>query len=98
MQKVPAVGGAAFLLTAADPVELGIIESKLRAAQIPAFKKFREAGDPLNIVMGAPIYGVDLYVPSEQLEAAKELIEQADYSGDPDLLSGIGGNGEPQED
>ena len=67
----------AFLLTAADSIEAGMIEALLNANDIPVLKKYKESGGYLKIVMGDSIYGVDLFVPAELLDKACEIIENS---------------------
>lgn len=67
----------AFLLTAADSIEAGMIEALLNANDIPVLKKYKESGGYIKIVMGDSIYGVDLYVPAELLDKACEIIENS---------------------
>lgn len=65
----------AFLLSAADSIEAGMIEQLLNANGIPVLKKYKGMGGFLKIYMGDSIYGVDLYVPAELLDKAREIIE-----------------------
>lgn len=64
-----------FLCTAKDSFEADILESKLRSEGIPSLKKFKGAGNFLEIFMGSnSAYPIDLYVPEESLEDARNVI------------------------
>ena len=64
-----------YLCTAKDSFEADLLESKLRSEGIPSIKKFKGAGNFLEIFMGSnSAYPIDLYVPEETLEDAKNII------------------------
>ncbi len=63
-----------FLTTVTNGIEADVIEALLRSNNIPLLKKYKEAGAYLDIYMGSTNMGIDLYVPSNMLEQAKELI------------------------
>lgn len=63
-----------FLTTVTNGIEADVIEALLRSNKIPLLKKYKEAGAYLDIYMGSTNMGIDLYVPSNMLEQAKELI------------------------
>jgi len=63
-----------FLITAKDTINAEMMESMLNDHGIPVLKKYRETGGYLNIYMGMTNYGVDLYVPSQSIDQAKEVI------------------------
>lgn len=67
----------AFLLSAADSIEAGMIEALLNVNDIPVLKKYNGSGDYLKILMGNSIYGVDLFVPAGLLDKAAEIIENS---------------------
>ncbi len=69
------VDNSIFLKNVADEFEAGVIESKLKEAEIPVIRKYKEAGSYINIYMGNTVYGIDLYVPSQLFVEAKEIIE-----------------------
>ncbi|MGI6085421.1 MAG: hypothetical protein ACOYIF_08245 [Acetivibrionales bacterium] len=79
--------GQAFLLTASDSIEAGIIESKLKASNIPVYKKYRGAGAYLNLVLGNTSMGIDLFVPKEKLDEAIGIINSASDISDEEILS-----------
>lgn len=64
-----------FLCTTKDSMEADILESKLRSEGIPCLKKYRGASNFLEIAMGQnTAFPIDLYVPEETLEDAKNII------------------------
>ncbi len=72
-----------YLCTAKDSFEADILESKLRSEGIPSIKKFRGASNFLEIFMGSnSAYPIDIYVPEETLEDAKNIIVAIPLVGD----------------
>lgn len=68
--------GGVFLVTAEDSLQADIFESKLRGEGIPCLRKYKGAGNFMEIAMGQSLaYPIDLYVPKETLEDAKNIIE-----------------------
>lgn len=65
----------AFLMSVSTGMEADMIESLLKANEIPVLRKYREAGGYLMVIMGDTVYGVDLYVPEDLLCKARELVE-----------------------
>jgi len=64
-----------YLCTAKDSFEADILESKLRSEGIPSIKKFKGASNFLEIFMGTnSAFPIDIYVPAETLEDAKNII------------------------
>lgn len=64
-----------YLCTVKNSFEADLLESKLRSEGIPSIKKFKGAGNFLEIFMGSnSAYPIDLYVPGEALEDAKNII------------------------
>lgn len=55
--------------------EAGIIESLLKSYGIQVLRKDRGAGAYLRIYMGLSNLGIDLYVPENQLDEARILID-----------------------
>jgi len=64
----------ALLCTVNDNTEVAGIESLLRSCDIPVMIKWRHAGDTMIICMAVSSFGADIYVPSKQLERAKDLL------------------------
>ena len=72
-----------YLCTAKDSLEADILESKLRSEGIPSLKKFKGAGNFLEIFMGSSsTCPIELYVPEESLEDAKNIIVAVPILGD----------------
>jgi len=64
-----------YLTTAMNSLEADILESKLRAESIPSIKRYKGAGNAMEIIMGSTYsYPIDLYVPEETLEDARNII------------------------
>jgi hypothetical protein len=64
-----------YLCTANDSMEADIFESKLRGEGIPCERRWKGAGNFLEIFMGTnTICPVDIYVPAESLEDAQNVI------------------------
>lgn len=64
-----------YLCTTKNSFEADLLESKLRSEGIPSIKKFKGAGNFLEIFMGSnSAYPIDIYVPEEALEDAKNII------------------------
>ena len=72
----------ALLITACNAIEADLLESKLKAYGIPVLRKYKGFGDYLNIYMGATPFGVDLYVPAELLEKARDIVSIQDVPDD----------------
>ncbi len=75
-----------YLCTADTSLEADILESKLFSEGIPVIRKYIGASNFLEIAMGQSLtYPIELYVPEEMLEDAKNIIvpvplEDDDYS------------------
>jgi len=67
----------AFLVNFEDDREVVIIESLLASCGIPLHRKYKGLGGYFKILTGMSAFGVDLYVPKSQLEAAKEILNSA---------------------
>ena len=63
-----------FLCTANNSLEASILESKLEGEGIPSERRYRNAGNYLEIFMGASSYPIDIYVPEPALEDAQNVI------------------------
>ena len=98
-----------FLCTANNSLEASILESKLTGEGIPSERRYRNAGNYLEIFMGASSYPIDIYVPEQALEDAKNIILAFPLNGEPvnfdeltdeeiDRLVGIGEFSDVDED
>ena len=65
----------AHLTTAHDNVELSIIRSILEGEMIPYSIKERGSGGVMRVIAGYSMYGTDIFVPTELLEKATELLD-----------------------
>ena len=64
-----------YLLSAQNSLEADIIESKLRAEGIPCVKNYRGASNFMEIALGSnTIQDIEIYVPEEMLERAKDAL------------------------
>ena len=64
-----------YLTTAMDSLEADILESKLRGEGIPVIKKYKGAGNAMEIIMGSSYsYPIELFVPEDTLEDARNII------------------------
>lgn len=64
-----------YLTTAKNTLEADILESKLNSEGIPVIRKYKGAGNAMEIIMGNTLtYPIDLFVPEETLEDAKNII------------------------
>ena len=67
--------GWAFLKNVADDQEAVLVESVLGTESIPVQRKYKEAGNYLEVYMGMSRYGIDIFVPEDTLELAKGLLD-----------------------
>ncbi|WP_164914397.1 putative signal transducing protein [Aminipila luticellarii] len=64
-----------YLCTAKDSFDADLLESKLRSEDIPCERRYQGAGNFLEIALGAnSTFPIDIYVPEETLEDAKNII------------------------
>ncbi|NLJ57819.1 MAG: DUF2007 domain-containing protein [Tissierellia bacterium] len=66
----------ALLLSGLSTMEASIIISKLKSFGIPVLKKTKGTGQLMEIYTGSNPYGTDIYVPSDMVEFAMELLEK----------------------
>lgn len=67
--------GGVYLTTAKTSLEADILESKLRSEGIPCLKKYKGPSNAVEIIMGSNfMFPIDLYVPEETLEDARNII------------------------
>lgn len=64
-----------LLISNLSTIESEIIIAKLKSYGIPALKKSKGTGDIMEIYTGVNMYGIDIYVPSDMIELAKELLK-----------------------
>ena len=78
----------AFLTSVGDLVEADIVIALLESEGIPVRKKHNLTGDYLEVFANITPFGIDLYVPPEELERAKELIAAPVEITDEDVFAG----------
>ena len=66
--------GFAVLTTVFSNEELLVLKGILESADIPFLAKARGAGGAVGVIMGFNMYGTDIYVREEDLEAAEQLL------------------------
>ncbi len=74
--------GQELLMTVYNPSELVVVESILNDAEIPYLKKERGAGGSMKIIAGYSVFGTDIFVLSEHIEAAKAIFSSAEFVDD----------------
>lgn len=67
--------GWKYLANVSDEHEADIVESMLGANGIPVYRKHREGGDYMTIYTGTSLFGIDIFVPADQLDTAKGLLK-----------------------
>lgn len=75
MSKDNSMEGWSFVKNVADEQEAVLVESVLGTENILVQRKYKEAGNYMEVYMGMSKYGIDLYVPDNTLELAKGLLE-----------------------
>ncbi|MDD4188957.1 MAG: DUF2007 domain-containing protein [Eubacteriales bacterium] len=63
------------LVNVSNQIEFSIIKSLLDMAEIPAVKKVGNLGGYAEILTGISFEGIDIYVPEDRYEEAREMIE-----------------------
>ena len=63
-----------LLIENLNTVDAAIISSILESYDIPHIKKSKGSGGLMEIYTGINNYGIDIYVPADALQVAKELI------------------------
>lgn len=72
-----------YLTTAKNSLEADILESKLRGEGIPSIRRYRGASNAMEIIMGTnTAFPIELYVPEETLEDARNIIIAIPLVGD----------------
>jgi hypothetical protein len=85
-KKIVPPEGMALLITADDKIAADVLESKLEAYGIQTTRKYRETGAYLTILLGNSAYGIDIFVPADKLDEAKDIIASAEEIKDEDIL------------
>ena len=71
-----------LLLSNLNGIEAEIIIAKLKSYGIPVLKKSKGTGEIMEIYTGVNSYGVDIYVPGDMLDLAKELLKPVNEEDD----------------
>ncbi|WP_312700580.1 putative signal transducing protein [Sedimentibacter sp.] len=71
-----------LLLSNLNGIEAEIIIAKLKSYGIPVLKKSKGTGEIMEIYTGVNLYGVDIYVPGDMLDLAKELLKPVNEEDD----------------
>ena len=74
-----------LLTTVRDNAMLAMIRGLLDDAEIPYLVRERGSGGVVRMVTGISWFGTDIFVPTDALEEAKELIEGLAYNPDGDI-------------
>ena len=78
--------GMELLTTVYDNAQRIIVESILQDAEIPYLIKERGSGSMMKIIAGYSIFGTDIFVLCEHLDAATELITPPDDGEDAEVM------------
>ncbi|MDP4094688.1 MAG: hypothetical protein Q8920_15190 [Bacillota bacterium] len=68
-------GQEAFLTAVSDDIQADLLESLLKAYGIPIRKSYRETGAYMKVYFGGARFGIDIYVPSDLLEQAQDILK-----------------------
>jgi hypothetical protein len=72
-----------YLTTCYSTFDSDIIESKLRAENIPCIKNYRGASNFMEITLGYDsTQAIEIFVPEQELERAKEAIKSIPIEDD----------------
>ena len=78
--------GMSLLTTADDKIEADVLVSKLEAYGILVIRQYRETGAYLTLLLGNTTFGIDIFVPSDQLEEAKAILASGQEAEDEEIL------------
>lgn len=73
----PDIGGELewdCLTTVANDIEFEMVAGILQMGEIPVIRKVRGVDGFIQIILGMPIAGIDIYVPKDRLQEASELL------------------------
>lgn len=75
--------GGVFLCRTENSLQADILESKLRSEGIPCVKKYIGGSNMIEVLMGRnDAFPIDLYVPEEFLEDARNVIVPVELDDD----------------
>ena len=64
----------AFLVTVDNEEQASIIESLLYSFNIPTARNYKEAGSYVKVFTGTSAFGIDIFVPSHNLDEARGIL------------------------
>ena len=64
----------ALLTTVDDEAQASVIEGLLHFHNIPTARSYKEDGSYVKVITGTSSYGIEIYVPSDNLREAQEII------------------------
>ena len=62
------------LTTVANDIEFEMVAGILQMGEIPVIRKVKGVDGFMQIIMGVPIAGIDIYVPKDRFQEASELL------------------------
>jgi hypothetical protein len=75
MDKETKFDTEAFLVTVDGEEQAIVVESFLHSFNIPTARNYREAGSYVRVFTGTSAFGIDIYVPSHNLDQAREILK-----------------------
>ena len=73
-----------FLISVFDDNQAKIVESLLRAYNIPVLRRYNELGHYFQLYWGFTVFGIELYVPAKALTIAQAILENK--AEEPEIL------------
>ena len=67
----------AFLVTVDDEAQASVVESLLHSFGIPTARNYKEAGSYVKVFTGTSAFGIDIYVPSHNLDQARDIMKRS---------------------
>lgn len=75
-----------LLITVHGNEELAAVEAMLRSAEIPYRLMDRGAGGVVRVISGYTMYGTDVFVRSEDVETARELMKPVELDENGEII------------
>ena len=75
-----------LLITVHGNEELAAVEAMLRSAEIPYRLMDRGAGGIVRVISGYTMYGTDVFVRSEDVETARELLKPVELDENGEII------------
>lgn len=75
-----------LLITVHGNEELAAVEAMLRSAEIPYRLMDRGAGGVVRVISGYTMYGTDVFVRSEDVETARELLKPVELDENGEII------------